>query len=148
MVKLFLRTSYALLFCTGMAKLLSAVGASQSLDIIDPITGITFRHLMLLTGVAELILVALCLQLELRLQTSYLPLIVIAWISSCFTAYRLGLWLIQWKRPCGCLGMLTDALPLHSQWAETIARAILLYLLGGSIGFLALQRIRSRRICE
>ncbi|MCW5555320.1 MAG: hypothetical protein KIS67_24560 [Verrucomicrobiae bacterium] len=115
---------------TGAAKLWSALGTSKFLAAVDPILGIKFGQLLLAVGLAE-IAVALVCCLSKR-QT--LALGLVAWLATNFLVYRVGLWWMDWKRPCGCLGNLTDALHLSPQAAENIMKVLLAYLLIGSYG--------------
>ena len=90
---------------TGVAKILSGFGNSKFLAVVDPIFGVTFGQLMLAVGAAEIVVALVCL--FGRRQT--LALGLVAWLSTNFLVYRLGLWWLDWKRPCNCLGNLTDA---------------------------------------
>ena len=65
-----------------------------------------------------------------------LALGLVAWMSTNFVVYRLGLWWMDWKKPCNCLGNLTDALHISPQTADNIMKVILAYLLIGSYGLL------------
>ena len=47
-----------------MAKAFSAIGPVRALDTIDPLTGIPFRQLFLLAGLAELLIAFFCLFVE------------------------------------------------------------------------------------
>ena len=136
----FILTSGAILAITGIAKVWSAFGSSKFLAVIDPIFGVTFGKLMLVVGVAELVIALVCF-LSKR-QT--LALGLVAWMSTNFVVYRLGLWWMDWHRPCNCLGNLTDALHISPQSADNIMKVLLAYLLIGSYGLLIWhQRKRS-----
>ena len=131
----------AILLTTGVAKLWSAVGDSKFLAVVDPIIGLTFGHLMLAVGLVEFVVALVCL--FSKRQT--LALGLVAWISTNFVVYRLGLWWIGWKKPCSCLGNLTDALHISPQLADNIMKIVLAYLLIGSYGLL-LYRHSVRRL--
>jgi len=122
----------ALLALTGLAKVVSALGDSKFLTVVDPILGVQFGSLTLLVGLAEIAIAAYCF--FGRRQTVSLALV--AWMSTNFLAYRLGLWWIGWKKPCSCLGNLTDALHISPQLADSIMKVVLAYLLIGSYGLL------------
>ena len=122
----------ALLVITGIAKLWSGFGDAKLLTVVDPIIGIKFGHLMLLVGAAEIVISLLCF--FSKRQTLVLGLV--AWMSTNFVVYRLGLWWMDWHRPCSCLGNLTDALHISPQTADNIMKALLAYLLIGSYGLL------------
>jgi hypothetical protein len=57
---------------------------------------------------------------------------VIAWLAANFTVYRLGLYWIGAKLPCGCLGTLTASLGITPHTANLWMKGVLLYLLAGS----------------
>ena len=113
---------------TGMAKIWSSYGNAEILKRLDPILDMPFGHLMLAVGTLELAVAALCL----LSKSKVIATIVVAWLASGFLTYRMGLWWIGWRRPCSCLGNLTDALHIPPQSADTAMIIILGYLLIGS----------------
>jgi len=131
-LKWFMPSAGAVLAATGLAKVWSAFGPTKLLAVADPITGLQFGHLMLAVGLLELAIVGICL----FSKAHKLPLALIAWLATNFVVYRLGLWLMGWQEPCGCLGNLTDALYLSPQAVDNLMKVILAYLLFGSYGFL------------
>jgi hypothetical protein len=131
----FICSAVMILFITGIAKVWTAFGNVKLLTMADPIVGISFKHLMLAVGVAELAVAALCL----FAKTHRFATVLVAWLTACFAAYRLGLWGMDWKSPCGCLGNLTDTLHISPQTADNIMKALLAYLLIGSYGLLIWQ---------
>lgn len=133
--KWFVRSAGAVLAITGVAKVWSGSGDSKFLAVTDPIVGIKFGELILAVGVAEIVIAMVCF-LSKR-QT--LALGLVAWLATNFTAYRLGLWWMDWHRPCSCLGSLTDALHISPQVADNIMKVVLAYLLIGSYGLLLWQ---------
>lgn len=140
----FIRSAAMVLIVTGAAKVWTAFGDVKLLTVADPIVGISFKHLMLAVGVVE-IAVALVCSFNNR-QT--LAFGLVAWISTNFVVYRLGLWWMNWKRPCGCLGNLTDALNISPQAADNIMKLVLAYLFIGSYGFLFWEWRQKRRTIE
>jgi hypothetical protein len=48
------------------------------------------------------------------------------------------MWWMHWKRPCGCLGNLTDALHISPVLADDIMKVVLAYLFISSYGLLGL----------
>jgi hypothetical protein len=136
----FILTAGVILAITGGAKIWSALGTSKFLAAVDPILGLKFGQLLLAVGLAEIAVALVCC--FSRRQT--LALGLIAWLATNFLVYRVGLWWMDWKRPCGCLGNLTDALHLSPQAAENIMKVLLAYLLIGSYG-LVVWRWRQRR---
>jgi hypothetical protein len=138
----YLLLSGLILGATGFAKLYSALGSSQLLDVQDPFFGLSFRHLMFLVGAAELVVAGICFFGRNPLIAAGL----IAWLATNFLVYRIGIWWIGWKAPCGCLGTLTDALPLSAQTVESIMKVLLAYLLIGSYGLLVWHFVRRGRM--
>ena len=136
--KWFILSSGAILAITGAAKFWTGLGNSKFLAVVDPIIGIKFGQLMLLVGVAEIVIALVCF--FSKRQTLVLGLV--AWMSTNFVVYRLGLWWMDWKSPCGCLGNLTDALGIAPQTADNIMKVLLAYLLIGSYGLLFARAIR------
>ena len=130
--RLFLVSAGGGLGLTGLSKAFSAIGAARALDVADPLIGIPFRQLLLLVGLAELLIAFFCLFTDKR----RLSLLAVAWISTNFLVYRLGLWFIGWHRPCGCMGNLTDLLHLTPRAADNIMKGVLAFLLLGSYGIL------------
>ena len=80
--------------------MLSAFGSVKLVTVIDPILGIQFRYLMVGVGAAELIIAFFCpFTKKTRLATA-----LVAWLCTNFFVHRLGLWWMDWHRPCNCLG--------------------------------------------
>jgi hypothetical protein len=139
-MKWFLGLAGSILALTGLAKAVSAIGPARALDVADPLIGLPFRQLLLLVGLAELLIAFFCLFTDRR----RLSVLAVAWISTNFLVYRLGLWFIGWHRPCGCMGSLSDMLHLSPHAADNIMKGVLAYLLIGSCGIL-LWQWRQRR---
>jgi hypothetical protein len=131
----FIPSAAAILAITGGAKVWTAFAPTKVLAVADPITGISFGHLILAVGVVELVIASICL----FAKSHTLKLGLIAWLATNFVVYRLGLWWIGWKKPCSCLGNLSDALHLKPEVADNIMKVILAYLLLGSYGLLIWQ---------
>jgi len=124
---------------TALAKLVSATGNARILDLGDPLLGPENR--LVLTGVGTLEAgVAIFLFIG---RTRWLQLSLTAWMASNFLVYRLALWWTDAPKPCGCLGTVTDALPLSPRMVDYGMKGILAYLFIGSIFFLSLQMSRS-----
>lgn len=136
----FVLSAGAILFITGVAKVWSGLGNSKFLAVVDPIIGIKFGQLMLVVGVVEIVIALVCF--FSKRQT--LALGLVAWMSTNFVVYRLGLWWMDWKKPCSCLGNLTDALHISPQTADNIMKVLLAYLLIGSYGLLIWQCKKQR----
>jgi hypothetical protein len=136
----FLRTAGVILVVTGLAKIVSVFGTARLLDLPDPILNVTFRHLLLAVGVAEIVIG----MASLFLINQGATLLAMAWLTSAFLVYRWGLWFSGWHSPCHCLGNLTDLLHLSPQIADTITIILLCYLLLGSYG--SLYRLRAANL--
>ena len=132
----FILSAGVILAVTGIAKLWTGLGSSKFLAVVDPIIGIKFGTLMLVVGVAEIVIAGVCF--FRKRQT--LALGLVAWMSTNFVVYRLGLWWMDWKKPCSCLGNLTDAVHISPQLADNIMKVVLAFLLVGSCGLLAVSK--------
>lgn len=95
---------------------------------------------MLALGILETAVALVCF----FAKSQKLALGLIAWLSTNLLVYRVGLWWMDWHRPCSCLGNLTDALHISPQVADNIMKAVLAYLLIGSYGLLFWQWRNSR----
>ncbi len=108
----------------------------------DPILGISFGKLMVGVGLLEIAVAAHCLFRPRRIFTNAS---LIAWLSTSFLVYRLGLWGMDWHKPCGCLGGLADALHLRPETADTLIKGLLAWLLVGSCWVLFGHRLHGAR---
>ncbi|MGA4645758.1 MauE/DoxX family redox-associated membrane protein, partial [Limisphaera sp. 4302-co] len=81
-------------------------------------------QLMAGVGLVELVVAGVCLVG----RRERLSLVLVGWLSGNFALYRLGLWWMGWKRPCGCLGHLTDALGVSPTVADRVMIGVLAYL--------------------
>ncbi len=133
----------ALLLITATAKIITCFAGIPLLQMPDPIMLIPYRILFLLVGTLELVIAWVCLW---RNKTA-LKAQLVAWLATCFIAYRLGLFLFDHLRPCPCLGNLTDALHISPQTGDVAMKIILAYLLIGSYATLFwLWRQRKRAV--
>jgi hypothetical protein len=135
--RLYLLAAAAILGITGLAKLLTLTGSTTLLKVADPIFGISFHLLLLAVGILEIAIAGFCLFSRRHLLSTAM----VASIASSFLAYRAGASFTDWKRPCGCLGNLTDVLHLSPQAADAISIGMLGFLLIGSYGFLMFGRV-------
>jgi len=131
--RLFILSAGVILFITGAAKIVSALGRVPILGKPDPIFGIPFNYLLLSVGLMELVIAVLCL----TSANQNLALGLVGALSVNFFGYRAGLWIIHWPGYCPCLGTLTQALHLSRHHANVLTGIILSYLLLGSFSFLA-----------
>jgi hypothetical protein len=133
LVRAFLGSAAALLCATAIAKIVSAFGNAKLLDLPDPILLLSHRHVFLLVGFLEFGVAMFCLA-----SAAVTPrAVAVAWLSSVFMAYRLGLrFLVGNHTVCPCLGTLTEALHVSPRTADTAMQIVLWYLLLGSCSVL------------
>jgi len=129
-VKIFTRCAGVIFVLTGIAKLLALLSGATIFLANDPIFGIQFRILLAIVGILELIVGAMCLLSRMQ------PLSIIAWLSTMFAFYRLGLYLTGWKGPCGCLGNFNDIFHVSPILVDNIMKTLLGILFVGSYFFL------------
>ena len=129
-----------ILAITGLAKLWSSLGAARALLAPDPLLGVPYKHLFAGVAVMEIVVATICFLGRSR----HLALALVAYLSTNFLFYRVGLWWIGWKQPCGCMGSLTDALHIKPQTADHIALGLLLYMLAASYTVLFVEWRRTR----
>ena len=136
----FLRSVSFLLALSAFAKFWSAAfGAGSILKASDPLVGIPFGPLLLTVALVEVLVASVCLS-----RSSINGLMAVAWLSTVFLAYRIGLWWIDWKKPCSCLGNLTDALHISPQLADNVMKGVLAFMLIGSISLLIAHHRQGR----
>jgi hypothetical protein len=135
----FILSAGGIFLITGLAKIFSAFGSAKYLDLVDPVFGISFGHLMLSVGIIELIVSGICF----FLRRWRLSLGLVTWMATSFAAYRMGLSYTGWHRPCSCMGNLTDALHIPPKVADGSMKFILAYLMIGS--YCALFQILKQR---
>jgi hypothetical protein len=124
----FFSSSGIILLITALAKIVSAFGNSAVLNIYDPVFAITFRKLLLISSLIEIIVGLI----SVWNKNEFLKACLLASLSVTFLSYRFELWWIGYRRYCPCLGTLTDALHIPPQTADTVMKIILAYLLIGS----------------
>lgn len=117
-----------LLLLLGCAKLVSSGSSEKILDLYNPVFPMTFRCLLIVAAGLEILVSIICF----CKTSSALKMVAVGWISTNFLLYRIALHVVDYHKPCKCLGDLTDALHLSSQTAEMFTTIILAYLLIGS----------------
>jgi hypothetical protein len=138
----FLLSAGVTLGLTGVAKIISAFGHAKILLLVDPIFSLQFKSLLPLVGSLELMVAVICFVSRGISFRAWL----VGWISVGFLAYRTGLEIIHYPRPCSCLGSMASALGLSADTASNVMKVVLAYLLAGS--FLVLLGVyyeRTRR---
>lgn len=126
--RLFIYSTGALLLLTAAAKIISSFGHGTILQTRDPLTGLQFQDLFRIVGGIEVVVALVCF----FSKRTWLPAGLVAWLATSFLVYRIGLVAVGWRRPCSCMGNLTDALHIPPQTADTAMKIILAYLLLGS----------------
>lgn len=134
--QIFILTSTFIFVAAGTAKALSALGDSNILNELDPLFGLKNRYLMFVVGVLELGVSA-----YLALGNHWLTkTFAIICLTTNITLYRIGLWWVDAKKTCGCLGDLSSSIGLSDQSADLIMKCILAYLLLGGIILIIIRR--------
>jgi hypothetical protein len=127
-VHIFIYSAAAFLLAAAVAKLVSTSGNARILETLDPVLGITFRHVFWIVGTLEIVVAIVSFFGEyIGIKAG-----LVAWLATIFAVYRFGLWWVGYHKPCSCLGNLTDALHIQPQTADTAMKIILAYLLIGS----------------
>lgn len=134
--KAFIISGAAILLLTGFAKLISSVGTAPIVKAVDPIIGLRNRELFLLVAFMEIGIGISCLTAH-SVRTR---LLLIAWVSSLFAVYRMGMWMFGINRPCPCLGTLAQFFGAKSDILDTALRYLFYYLLIGSYGALLFSK--------
>ena len=124
----FVASAGAMFLLVGLAKIASSLETSEALKVTDPLLNIQFGALLLMVGLVECAVASFCFM--------HLPesgsLKLVACVSSMILVYRLGVALIGWKRPCACLGSITQVLGITERVGDGIAIGLLVYILTGS----------------
>lgn len=126
----------ALLAITGALKIMAVFSKVKILETPEPLFGIPFQYFFLIAGLIELFVAIVCLFGKNEQATALL----LAWLSTCFLIYRVGLWWMDWKGPCKCLGNLTDWLHVTPSTADLLIKTILIYILVGSYSIIFFRR--------
>jgi arabinogalactan endo-1,4-beta-galactosidase len=129
-IRSFILSAGSILLVTGVAKIVSIFGVARILTANAPSLNISYSHLLVAVGIAEIIIAGVCFVPSLRSQS----LLLLAAISTAFLGYRIYLWMNHWPGLCGCMGNLTGQLGIPMQTAQTMMEWILAYLLAGSYG--------------
>jgi len=130
--KLFIYSAGVLLLITGVAKVITGFGSANVLALPDPIFKIQFRFVFWIVGGIEIVIAYICF----LGKSQWFKIGIIAWLTTCFVFYRVGLHLVYYSKPCSCLGVMTEALGIQPELAASILKAVLCYLLIGSYGLL------------
>jgi len=134
----FVRSARGIYLITGTAKIFSAFGRAKLLMLSDPVVGLPWKYLLLITGICELTVA--CIWVSEKYTK--IPLLAITWLTTAISVYRFGMWWANADRPCGCLGGLTDALNISPRAADAVMRVLLIYLLVSAYSFIFLRWLR------
>jgi|GEM_PF-3180540 len=118
-----------ILAVTGVAKLGSFFSPVSDLDLSDPVFLVSSRIVMAVTGLLEVILAAWFI----RHHRHPASLGLIATVTTLFSLYRFGVWLIGAPQPCACLGRVGMQSELGRMITTTVSDTLFFYLLGGSL---------------
>ncbi len=128
MTRFFFATSALLLCVTGMAKIVSAMGHDRILHTAEPLFGVSYRQLFWIVGVIEFNIGLLCF----FNKQNVLRAAILTSLSAQFIVYRVGMWWLNVKTPCNCLGTLTGVLHIRPAIADTVLKWIIAYIFSGS----------------
>ena len=117
------------LVLAGMAKLATSTGSAKILQETDPIFGTPNRLVLVLIGMLEISIGGYCIIGKDRLLQSRLLL----WIGCMFTIYRVGLWWINYHKPCTCLGAITESIGLTETQADSIMKFVLGFVVSAGV---------------
>jgi hypothetical protein len=135
--------SSAVLLFTALAKLFSAAHPVPVLLLSDPVFSFASRlTIFRIAACVELLTI-----LAFLLTSSYvIRLTLIAWLSSLFLVYHLGLFLIHpYQRYCPCLGTIGQALGLSDRTVSGLTFLLALVMLLGAASILARPPISASR---
>ena len=126
--KMFLYSAAAIFLITAVAKVISSYGHGTILQVRDPLIGLSFKEVFRIVACVELFVSLSCV----IVKSVPFRAAIVAWISTSFVVYRIGLLWVGYHRPCSCLGNLTDAIHISPGAADLAMKVILGYLLCGS----------------
>jgi hypothetical protein len=128
-LNLYIFTSASVLSLTAIFKLFTLLTRADSLNGYDPVFGLKFKFLLLLVVNIELLVVVGCV----FIRKTRNKLIAITWLSGCFLLYKVGIYAVDWKPSCNCLGFLSDLLSLSDHHAGIISTIISIIMFSSGI---------------
>lgn len=137
-----LSSAGALLLVAAAAKAVAAAGSAPALGLPDPILGVSARFLLFAVAGVETCVGAFCLVRRMVAVRAAL----VAWLSTDFVIYRVGLHLAGARKPCECFGHITDALGVPAGLANVISLCALFFLLLVSYGVLTMLYVQCARV--
>jgi hypothetical protein len=145
-IKLYISSAGVILLAAALMRFVIASGDAQALVLPDPMLGIPLRYAVLIVGAFEFVVALICLlSRRVGFQIGWL-----AWLTTNFVVFWLGLFWMHCRLQGTCLGSLTDPLHLSRGVAGHIIAFVPLYLLVGS--YAVLLRLwfdqKTGRLCE
>jgi hypothetical protein len=117
--------SLAVLLIAAGAKIVAATGSEGFLENYDPILLLKNRWLNIAVAVVE---IACAVVLTIRVSDA-IKGYTLLWLGLNFVAYRLVSFLSEMETPCSCLGNIGSWLGLTQDQTETVAIALVFYIL-------------------
>jgi hypothetical protein len=128
-----------ILFLVGLVDFLGALSQTQSLNLVDPFFGESFRTIMLVLGFLQCAIAFIVL--FTRWQNLKLGLIV--WIAINFLIYRAGLWKIGWHHSSG---FMFQSFGLSPRNMDILLSCSSVFLFFGGFATLVFQRAAQMKI--
>ncbi len=121
----FLKFAGLILISSATVKIITSLQETRVLSVPSPIFPLTFRQLYGLSSFIELIIGVFLL------YKNYRPfkIVILTWIAGVFSVYRLWLYIIGYKGPCGCLGNAYLWLGINNSVQKSIENSAFIYLL-------------------
>jgi hypothetical protein len=142
-IKFFILSASGILLAAALTRFVIAAGSAPAMALPEPMLGLPLRYAVLMIGGIELIVALICLfGRQTGLQIGWL-----AWLTSDYLIYRIGLLTMHCHAQATCLGSLTDPLQLSRGMIGWIMSLLPFYLLLGSyaaLGWLWLERRRAK----
>ncbi len=143
MKRFYINTVVAILIVAGVVKLFAFAQKSVFLSEANPLLQLlTNRHMSILVALVELGVATFLI----RSHSLTLQLCLILWIGAAFLVYRLGLWAVDYRGPCSCIGGAITWFA-QSRQARSVANLVLegivAYLVFPSTCFLIGARMRA-----
>jgi hypothetical protein len=143
MAKKFIFSCCVLLTLTGLAKLYSATGNAEILDLADPLLGVSNGTVFLTAGALELSVAAYLLLGENNIRRCA----CIFWLALNFFLYRVGIYWLNLGKACPCVGTLGEKLErlgLKPEMTNWLLKMVIVYMLTGGVFFLIAELRRQR----
>jgi len=124
----FLKWAGVILLVAALSRFLIAFGDAAFLGLPDPALGVPLRYAILTVGVIELVVALICLfGKETHLRAGWL-----AWCTTNYVVFLIGLFWMHCHSQATCIGSLTDPLRISRGWTGIITAFLPLFLAIGS----------------